>query len=762
VFLFLVTLSVYAKGSNDPSVTVTTSAQDARTINFDWSHVQSPYQNKYGLYRATISDNAFSLIQELSPGTLSVTDKKLKPPLNNYFYFVAHVSLNEPLFPIKERKITEEEIAYQIASANLGIALIEEGSRQNNDAQAQSDSSIYNNTETPVAYDRPVKPSGVNDGIYFGLVVFSNKIEASPSLIPLDPTGRQELLERLNVSYTPSHANGTALYYAEHTALSNLVELDKRGMLPSNVESVNIITFTDGLDTSSTDTSFKSPAPDVNFAGKQSAAYRNYISQQIKTKRIAGKKIDAWGIGIPGRDVANSSDFSQTLEAVSSSVDHIAYLKNLTEIEDRLLDIADSLNIFTPVVKLTFSTPAYPVGTVVRITFDDAIYADGSAEYVEGRVSYENNSYSLNNLNSEGVKLASKASVKGRRTDNGIEYTVVLNNELPEIGLMQWHKQNAYSGSDWQTNSEFDMSKITDFTSSRKSAIIYLVLDCSSSLTATEINEIREAVSVFIDRLYNSASTSLNLSTFARNNSSPETRVSIRASQLPPDVPHIQMSQQNTLTVQPSSLQSDIPQFVSPQSIVQADQAVVVQQPPIYQAVQPQYQPPAYQQSPAYQQPPVYQQPPAYQQPPVQQQYSQQQYDLSQSSYSQPPRYQSPQYVLPPTSPPSVTTGERTFIPSVTQSTPAPSTPEKTVTWNESYSGFWVQVGAYSELRFAQNMWRTLYTKGCTYAEIFGKEIEGVMYYRVKVGPYQNRHDAEAALGVLRETGSSDCFIVKQ
>jgi len=52
--------------------------------------------------------------------------------------------------------------------------------------------------------------------------VFSNKVEVMTPLIPLDPAGKQEVLETMRVRYKPSPANGTALFYAEHTALANL------------------------------------------------------------------------------------------------------------------------------------------------------------------------------------------------------------------------------------------------------------------------------------------------------------------------------------------------------------------------------------------------------------------------------------------------------------------------------------------------------------------------------------------------------------
>jgi hypothetical protein len=540
-----------------------------------------------------------------------------------------------------------------------------------------------------------------NEGIYFGLVLFDNKVRSEPTLIPLDPTGRQELLERLSVSYVPSTANGTALYYAQHTALSYLNNLESAKALPSNLESVNIITFTDGLDTSSTDVSFK--ALDTNnFAGGQTASYRNYISQQMKAKRIGGKKIDGWAIGIQGRDIINNADFAQTLDAVSSSPDNIVFLNDVSQMEYQLLDLSEKLHIFTPRNRLTWTAPAYSVGTTVRLTFDNVDSADSSKRYIEGRVVYGNNEYSISNVRAEGVSLASTGSVVGIRGDSGIEYTLTLDGEFDTNSVMQWYKLNSLSGEDWIINSEFKVSRLSDFTSNRKSAIIYLVLDCSSSLTNVEIDRIRNAIIMFIDKLYNSA-----------DNLSPN-GIASRSAVLPVPQTAYQAPQPVPQTMQP------VPQAL-PQAPPQSVPQTVPQAPP---------------QAPPFSLPP--------QQAP--QTFRPYEYAPSQRYTLAPPQSQQPAFSA------RQQTAGKLYL------------PPKTVNWNAPYSGFWVQAGAYSELRFAQNLWRKLLTNGCADAEIFGKEINRVMYYRVKIGPYQFREEAEAALLILNTSGLGfdDSFIVQQ
>ncbi|MDR3301881.1 MAG: SPOR domain-containing protein [Spirochaetaceae bacterium] len=694
MFFILVTFGVYARGTGDPSVSVTTSGPDSRLVRINWTAGENTQGYSYGLYRANKAQRGYSLVQEITRNTEPVLDSNLEPPLTNYYYFTGHVARGQSLQPSKELHIDDAAFAAQMATIPTEIA-------------------------TPVAKPSVQNVRLNNEGIYLGLVLFDNKIRSEPTLIPLDPTGRQELLERLSVSYVPSVANGTALYYAEHTALAYLTKLESAKALPSNLESVNIITFTDGLDTSSTDVSFK-PLDTNNFAGGQTAAYKNYISQQMKTKKIGGKKVDAWAIGIQGRDITNSADFNQTLDAVSSAQDNIVFLNNVAQIEYQLLDLSEKLQIFTPRNRLTWTAPAYSVGTTVRLTFDNAGYADNSWRYIEGRVVYGNNEYSISNLRAEGVSLANSGAIIGRRVDAGIEYTLTLDGEVDTNAVMQWYKLNSLAGDDWIMNSEFRVSRLSDFTSNRKSAIIYLVLDCSSSLTNAEIDRIRNAIVMFIDKLYNSADNLSSNSIVNRGaaHSAPQA--------LPKTVPQ----------APPFDL---LPQ---PAPQVHAPYQGAPSQP--YTQVQPQYVPPT-----QYVQPPQYIQPPQqYIQPP-------QQYIQPPQQYVQPPQ----QYVQPP--------------PFVAQQQPPVATqraaarlylPQKTVNWTSPYSGFWVQAGAYTDLRFAQNLWRKLFANGCADAEIFGKEINGIMYYRVKIGPYQFREEAEASLRVLKASGLGfdDSYSVQQ
>jgi cell division protein FtsN len=719
---FLVALNIYAGGSSDPTLLVTTQSQDSRQISLDWNKVKDSQKYRYGIYRANRNEKTVSLVKEVNSSILQFTDTNLPPPLSNYYYFAYHVNLNASLDPFivfpDGKKITDEEMGFQLATIPAYGGVI--GSPVSEPDELLDEETPETIPITPPIQIKPVIKTP--EGVYVGLVLFSNKIDVPPMLIPLDPGGRRELLERLTINYVPTKSYGTALYFAEHTTLENLFDLEKSGKLPVNLDSVSIITFTDGLDTSSTDVALESPGG-ISFKGKQTGAYMSYISQQLKTKKIGGKKIDAWAIGILGKDVTSGVDFTKTLESIASSSEQVIQLSEISQIENRLGEIAERLNLWKSAAKLTFTVPAYPVGTTLRITFDNYLSTPERADsYIEGRVTYNNDRYTLTGLSAAGITLTDKNPAAGRRTDYGIEYTITIDDHFNESSLMQWYKQTGYE--DWQLNSEFNTQKKTDFSSNRKSAIIYLLLDCSSSLNDYQINEIRDAVTRFLDKIYNTASTVVTPAFVAGNYEGTEINIVKSTPEM--------MFSANSGTKSSETAKKDRPkaknqQIYRPQAqpdYVPAEDHLAQQQPLEMQYIQSQH--PAAQYVP--------------QQPPPQ--YGQASIEI----YDFPPASQTP--------PPSYTTSSISPL----------YMPTPTVNLSEPYSGFWVQVGSFTDLRRAQDTWRRLFLNNCTNSEIFGKQLNGMMHYRVKIGPYQERNDAESALKIIRNAniGFNDAYIIWQ
>ncbi|MDR0663747.1 MAG: hypothetical protein LBF80_06705, partial [Spirochaetaceae bacterium] len=513
VLVLLPALRCFAGGMKDPGLIVSNGEDDtSRVISINWITASKPEQYKWGLYRYDLEEKTYTLIHELEVFESSYTDEDIEPPLSRYYYKIEHVKKNAPLQALTPKRIDKVDVQKQLASIFESAVYP--------DSSGRSTSSLFPATARTGSPKRPeTAASFFNEGIYIGIISFSGRVkditqnpDGSPALVLLDGTGRQALIENLNRAYLPSKANGTALYYADHKALANLAEMKSKNSLPSNIDSVTVITFTDGTDTSSTDADFK---PLEGQGGFSSAArYKSFIKQQFSGntigRRIPGvKKFSAWAIGISGKDIQNQADFTETLQSVASAPEYAEEVYELSDVNAKLAGIADEiLNLYRPRINLTISTPAYPVGTLVRITFDDYTNSpDISGHYIDLRISWDGTekTYALTPADSRGTDIADgRRRIYGKRNETGIDYTLMLSADFNESNVKQWYIQPGEDAFGWMQNNEFTTKKSPDFTHERKSEIIYLVLDSSSSLTEKEITEIRQAVTQFINKLYDS------------------------------------------------------------------------------------------------------------------------------------------------------------------------------------------------------------------------------------------------------------------
>jgi hypothetical protein len=72
---------------------------------------------------------------------------------------------------------------------------------------------------------------------------------------------------------------------------------------------------------------------------------------------------------------------------------------------------------------------------------------------------------------------------------------------IDELNAKQWLMSPGSSS--WQINSEYKPKGATDVQVEKRSSIIYLVLDSSTSLSPTQIDQVRAAAQQFITSLYN-------------------------------------------------------------------------------------------------------------------------------------------------------------------------------------------------------------------------------------------------------------------
>jgi DedD protein len=77
------------------------------------------------------------------------------------------------------------------------------------------------------------------------------------------------------------------------------------------------------------------------------------------------------------------------------------------------------------------------------------------------------------------------------------------------------------------------------------------------------------------------------------------------------------------------------------------------------------------------------------------------------------------------------------------------STVAASASTSKSYPDFWVQTGSFSTLARAEGVKETLSSKGIT-SIIENRTINGTLYYRVRVGPYTSKNEADHWLALIK------------
>ena len=354
-------------------------------------------------------------------------------------------------------------------------------------------------------------------GIYISLMSFAGDAEflrytgwydgwqdSEDDFILLNSYGGKPILNnRLEYSYNRADASGTALFYAVHKALANLTANAEEFL--TDISSVNIITFTDGLDNASFGASDRAP-----IEGKSevtSVDYAAYLSSEIGSRTINGMPITAHSVGIRGSDVGSDVEseeqFTANLTNIASAPGNVKQLTDFSELENVFSEIAESLRFDT---HFSMTTTQNNPGTIVRMTFDvigtTSAEAAESVKYIDGTLAFSNGVWTLTNIAYGGgitSDTASGGSIIGTVPSSGnvsFLFKNISGHNDAAAPIQQWTKASAGSTT-WQRNSEYSASGSV----SASTAIIQLVLDASTSLDYGQVGQIRSAVSSFIETL---------------------------------------------------------------------------------------------------------------------------------------------------------------------------------------------------------------------------------------------------------------------
>ena len=325
------------------------------------------------------------------------------------------------------------------------------------------------------------------EGLYLGIVGFNSELYTMPlGLLNQDTKHNFEsFVDGLSMQ------NGTILYHAVNTGLNSLAA----AKIPENLINVSVVTFTDGLDQGSYVLS------DSYSSGSE---YLSAVNSRINNELIGGTNISAYSIGVRGSDVSDIEGFRNNLKKLSSDPVHNVFeVSNMSEASEKFAQIAQQLYNQSTLYNVTLKLPAQEPNTKIRFTFDNVAEVSESQCYIEGTYIRNGGNGQLTDIRYVGLQCMSGITVTA--STEGIFDLFLFQNLTDQNGtqistdyVKQWNWLE--STSQWQYNSEFTPSGNTQTVNEYKSAMIMLVLDCSSSLGSDFVN-MKTAANGFIETL---------------------------------------------------------------------------------------------------------------------------------------------------------------------------------------------------------------------------------------------------------------------
>ncbi len=329
----------------------------------------------------------------------------------------------------------------------------------------------------------------VESGTYLGVIGFNEDLYQYNDgrldlLKPATRYGVENFIDGLRVT------GGTVLYHAVFNAIDNL----ENAKLPADLENVSIVTFTDGLDEGSYMLNNK-----YNDGDKYLAA----VEKRLSKDKIGSLHITAYSIGMKGGDVLDEGKFKSDLRKLATSDENCFMVENMTVVNEKFREIANSLYSENTSQTITLTIPAPNSGQKIRFTFDSDTLVDANASqiYIEGEFVNDKKAPKLTNITYKGIS-GKHTEVIGEISGIRVKFSIegLLRDDGGEIPTGRNIKEFKKSGDVWQMNSEFDPTGSTETEKIQKSAAILLVLDCSSSL-GDDVMGMKEAAKQFIRTL---------------------------------------------------------------------------------------------------------------------------------------------------------------------------------------------------------------------------------------------------------------------
>ena len=329
----------------------------------------------------------------------------------------------------------------------------------------------------------------VDTGMYMGVTGF-NQTLTTKEIALLDSTSVPEFNDFVASLTTQP---GRLLYHSVDKALTDL----NKAMYPENLQNVAIVTFTEGLDQGSlmmTD----------NY--ETEAEYAAALKGRITNERVYGRNIKAYTVGLINENVKDTTQFRNNLYALSSDSTKAMEVSSMAEVNTRFQNIADDLVRRNMSENLTLVFPGVGTGTRIRFTFDEvgADNVDDSQVYIEGTFSLKTRS--LTNIVYQGMTCNAGDSVAASSVD-GMFVTLVFDGiqldseeRIEKKNIKEWYWVEDQTA--WELSTEFSIDRLPDVESTYSSALVMLLLDCSSVLD-DNFAELQGAANSFIERMQN-------------------------------------------------------------------------------------------------------------------------------------------------------------------------------------------------------------------------------------------------------------------
>ena len=333
----------------------------------------------------------------------------------------------------------------------------------------------------------------VDTGMYMGIIGY-NQTLMSKEIALLDSTTTGEFN---NFIASLNTQPGRLLYYSVDKAINDL----NQAPFPENLQNVAIVTFTEGLDQGSLM---------MTDRYETEAEYAQAIKARINDERIYGRSIKAYTVGLLNPTIVDENQFRANLYSLASDSAKAKEANNMAEVNTKFQEIADDLVARNISETLTLVFPGVGTGTRIRFTLDDVdeTTVNNSKVYIEGTFSLKTRS--LANITYEGMTCTAGDSVAASSVDGMFVSLVFSGIQLANEGriekdkIQEWYwveDQNA-----WALSTEFSADRIPEVESTYSSALVMLLLDCSTVLEE-EFSQLQFAANSFIERMqnYNSA-----------------------------------------------------------------------------------------------------------------------------------------------------------------------------------------------------------------------------------------------------------------